>query len=167
MEPEKIIEGKRLLLVDDEQDVLDSLCELLEMCKLDTALSYERGKELLEKYEYDVAVLDIMGVKGFDLLKISIEQDTPALMLTAHGLSEQNLEKSAKEGAAYFAPKDEMINIQKFVADIITAQEKNKNVWAKWFERLGGYYDRRFKGTEWRKKSDEFWKNKLKEYGLD
>ena len=165
MDVKKIIEGKRILIVDDEKDVLDSLTELLDVCKLDCALSFEEGKDLLEKNEYDVAILDIMGVRGFELLALTRKRKVPALMLTAHALSEGNLKKSAEEGAAYYAPKDEMVNIETFVADIIVSMEKRKNPWVKWYERLGGFYDNRFKGTRWREESDEFWKKKLKEFG--
>ena len=110
-----------ILIVDDEQDVLDMLIELLDICKIDTAQSFEEGKRMLEKDHYDVAILDIMGVKGFELLEIAKKEGTPALMLTAHALSEENLKKSAEEGASYYAPKDEMKNIDVFVADIIEA----------------------------------------------
>lgn len=165
MDVKKIIAGKKILVVDDEKDVLDSLCELLDVCKLDTALSFEEGKRLFEKNYYDVAILDIMGVQGFELLEIAKKYKVPALMLTAHALSKENLKKSAEEGAAFYAPKDEMVNIDTFVADIIEARDKNKNVWVKWYERLGGFYDKRFKGTNWREESDEFWKKKLKEFG--
>ncbi len=40
------------------------------MCKTDTASSFDEAKELLEKYKYDITILDIMGVKGFELLEI-------------------------------------------------------------------------------------------------
>ena len=33
MDTAKILKGKRLLIVDDEKDVLDTLIELLDMCK--------------------------------------------------------------------------------------------------------------------------------------
>ena len=162
MDSKKIIEGKRILIVDDEKDILDTLHELLSICKIDTALSFEEGKRLLQENYYDIAILDIMGVNGFELLAISKKRGIPALMLTAHGLSEENLKKSAEEGASYYAPKDEISNIDLFVADVISAKERKKNAWAKWYDRLGGFYDKRFKGTDWRKKSDEFWKKKLK-----
>ena len=99
MDPNKLLRGKKILVVDDEPDVLESLVELLDMCKIDTASSFEEGKKRLETDSYDIAILDIMGVDGFELLKIANEHKTPALMLTAHGLSEENLKKSAKEGA--------------------------------------------------------------------
>lgn len=157
-----MLQGKWLLIVDDEQDILDMLIELLETCKIDTASTFEEGKRLLETNPYDLAVLDIMGVKGFDLLKVANQQKIPALMLTAHGLSEENLKRSAQEGAAYYAPKDEITKIDVFVADVLETLNKKKNVWERWFDRLGGFYDKKFGGTDWREKEKEFWDEKMK-----
>lgn len=164
MDPEKIIAGKKVLIVDDEKEVLEMLLELLDVCKVDAAQSFDEAKQMLEKNTYDVAILDIMGVRGFDLLEIAKNQEIPALMLTAHALTEENLKKSAEEGAAYYAPKDEMSKIGLFVADVIEAQSKKKNAWVKWFERLGNFYDKRFAGPNWREKEKEFWEKKLSEY---
>lgn len=162
MSSKKLLEGKKILIVDDEPDVLESLIELLEMCKIDTASTFEEGKRLLEDQDYDITILDIMGVQGFELLKIANDQKIPALMLTAHALSEESLKKSAEDGAAYFAPKDKMPEIESFVADVLEAMEKKKSPWVKWFDRLGAFYDNRFQGTDWREKEREFWKEKLK-----
>jgi DNA-binding response OmpR family regulator len=164
MDPEKVISGKKILIVDDEEDVLEALTDLLDICKIDRASSFEEGKRLLESNAYDVAILDIMGVNGFQLLEIAKKQGIPALMLTAHALTKEALKQSAEGGASYYAPKDEMFNIAAFVADVIEAKEKNKNVWTKWLERLGGFYDRKFVGTNWREKEKEFWDKKLKEF---
>jgi DNA-binding NtrC family response regulator len=157
MDAGEIIRGRRVLIVDDEQDVLDSLAALLQMCKLDAALSFEQGKKFLEENDYDVAILDIMGVKGFELLAIAKNREIPALMLTAHGLSEENLRR-----AAYYAPKEEMPKIATFVADVIEAVNKKKSPWIKWFERLGSFYDKRFGGKQWREKEKEFWEKRIK-----
>ena len=160
----EIVKGKRVLIVDDEKDVLDTLTELLDVCRLDAASSFEQGKELLESKYYDVAVLDIMGVKGYDLLEIANSRDVPALMLTAHALSEEHLKESAEKGAAYYAPKDRISDIALFVADVLEALEKKKNVWTKWFDRLGGFFDKRFGGTDWREKEKDFWEKKTRGY---
>jgi len=162
MSSKKLLEGKKILIVDDEPDVLESLIELLDMCKIDTASTFEEGKRLLEDQDYDITILDIMGVQGFELLKIATGQKIPALMLTAHALSEESLKKSAEDGAAYFAPKDKMPEIESFVADVLEAMEKKKSPWVKWFDRLGGFYDKRFQGTDWREKEREFWEEKQK-----
>lgn len=162
MNSDSILSGKQILIVDDEPDVLESLIELLDMCKIDTASSFEEGKQLLENRSYDLAILDIMGVKGFDLLKIASNQKIPSLMLTANALTEESLKKSAETGAAYFVPKDRMIDIDVFVADVFTALKNKKSTWQKLFERLGGFYDNRFHGTGWREKEKEFWEKKMR-----
>jgi DNA-binding NtrC family response regulator len=162
MDPKKMLKGRKILIVDDEKDILDSLIELLDMCRIDTATTFEEGKRLLENEVYEVAILDIMGVKGFELLDIANKHEIPAIMLTAHALSEESLKRSAENGASYFAPKDEINSIDLFVADVLEAKEKKKNPWVKWFERLGGFYDKRFHGTNWREQEKKFWEEKLK-----
>jgi len=161
MDHEKILKGKRVLIVDDEQDILDQLKEVLDMCEVDTASSFEQGKDLLKTRFYHLAVLDIMGVRGYELLEIANERGVPALMLTAHALSKDNLKKSFEKGAAYYVPKDEMARIDVFLADILEAREKNKNVFLKWYERLSGFCEKRF-GANWKDDEPEFWDHFLK-----
>ena len=42
-------------------------------CTLDKATTYEQAAELLGSKQYDVVVLDIMGVRGFELLEMAVE----------------------------------------------------------------------------------------------
>ena len=161
MNPEKVLRGKRILIVDDEQDILDFLTELLEICKVDRASSFEEGKALLESNYYHAAVLDIMGVRGYELLEIAKKREIPALMLTAHALSQDNMKKSFEKGAAYYVPKDEIGKVDIYLADILEAMDKKKNVWAKWYERLSGFCDRRF-GPNWKDDDPEFWDSLIK-----
>jgi DNA-binding response OmpR family regulator len=160
MMEEQIITGKRILIVDDEQDVLEALFELLENCKLDKATDYQQAVEMIDKNVYDVAILDIMGVRGYDILAKANEKKTPAIMLTAHALSPENLAKAAMEGAAYYAPKEELHDIKSIVAEVLYAIENGKSPWEKMFQRLSGYYDKRFNGPDWRKKHKQFWDDK-------
>ena len=156
MKPEKVIRGKYVLIVDDEKDILDTLTDLLGMCRLDTALSFEDAKEQMENNKYDLAVLDIMGVNGYELLKIANSRKIPALMLTAHALSSDNLKRSAEEGAAYYAPKEKIENIATFMADVFESIDEGKSPWEKLIVRLGGFYDKQFHGTEWREQQKEY-----------
>ena len=162
MDAKELIRGKKILIVDDENDVLEELIELLDMCKIDTADSFETGKARLEEGQYDVTILDIMGVKGFELLEIAKKKKVPALMLTAHSLTEESLKRSAEDGAAYFAPKEKMQDIHLFVADVIEARDKKMNSWGKWFDRFATFYDRRFHGTHWREQEKKFWDEMIK-----
>jgi CheY-like chemotaxis protein len=156
MDPKKILKGKRVLIVDDEEDILGFLVELLDVCKVDTAKNFDEAKGLLEQHAYDVVVLDIMGVRGYDLLDLANKRGIPALMLTAHALSKENLKKSFQKGASFYVPKDELGRVDVFLADILEAKEKKKNVWAKWYERLSSFCDRRF-GPNWKDEDQEFW----------
>lgn len=151
-----LIEGKKILIVDDEPDVLDALEELLPMCRVTKATTYEKGKELLTEENFDMAILDIMGVNGYKLLEICNEKQVIAVMLTAHALSPEHTVKSFKEGAASYVPKDQINNIAVFLNDILEAKEKGKSFWWRWLERLSDYYAARF-GPDWQKKDKQFW----------
>jgi DNA-binding NtrC family response regulator len=157
MQGEKILQGKRILIVDDEPDILETLEELLDMCLIDTASNFETAKKFLDKYTYDVAVLDIMGVKGYDLLNLAAQKGIPALMLTAHALSPDYLVKSVKGGAKSYIPKEKMSDISTFVGDILEAHMRGIGKDSTWFARLRPFFDKNF-GPEWRRKDEEFWK---------
>lgn len=157
MDTNEKLKGKKLLLVDDEPDVLETLEELLDTCSVDSATSFESAEKFLRHETYDAAILDIMGVRGYDLLKITTQKGIPTLMLTAHALSPDNLVKSIKTGAYAYVPKDRIIDITTFVADIIEAHESGERVSGKWFARLKPFFDRKFK-PGWRKKEDAFWR---------
>ena len=160
MDIKKVILGKKILIVDDEKDVLETLIELLALCKIDTASSFEEAKKLLETQTYSIVILDIMGVHGHDLLEIAVERDIPALMLTAHALNQENLMTSVKKGAAYFVPKEKMADIAVFVADVLEAKDKKRNPWVKWHERLASTFDIIFTGPDWREKENKFWRDR-------
>jgi len=150
------IESKQILIVDDEPDVLGSLEDLLTMCQVTRASNFTDAKELLENRYFDMVILDIMGVEGYDLLEIANAKNVTAVMLTAHALSPDNLVKSYKEGAASYLPKEEMVNIASFLNDIMEAKEKGENPWTRWYERMGSFFKKRY-GADWQKSDKEFW----------
>ncbi len=151
-----LIKDKTILVVDDEPDVLDTLKDLLADCAVVTAGSFEEARELLEARPFDIAILDIMGVAGYDLLEIASRKKIITVMLTAHALSPDNVVKSYRAGAAFYIPKEEMVNIASFLEDIMEARNKGQNTWTRWFERLGAYCEQRF-GPDWQKGDRIFW----------
>lgn len=153
---ESLLDGKRVLIVDDEPDVLATLEELLPMCHVVKAASYEEAKERLTTQYFDMAVLDIMGVDGYKILEIANKRKVLTVMLTAHALSVEDTVKSYKEGAASYVPKEEMTHITTYLNDILEAKEKGKSFWWRWLERFGAFYDRKF-GLDWREKDKAFW----------
>jgi len=157
MAENKLLEGKRILAVDDEQDVLDTLVDLLPMCEMVTASSFEEARELLESRQFDLIILDIMGVDGYGLLDIATRKKIPAVMLTAHAWSPDNLMRSLKEGAVSYLPKEELASISEYLNDVLTAQKEGRNPWESWHDRLPTtYFEKRF-GAAWHDTDKEFW----------
>jgi DNA-binding NtrC family response regulator len=150
------LDGKRVLIVDDEPDILDTLKELLNMCEIETASNYSEAKEKLETQYFDIAILDIMGVDGYKLLDIARKRDLIAVMLTAHALSAKDTVKSFKQGAASYIPKEEMTNITTYLNDIFEAKEQGKNFLWRWLDRFANYYTKKFT-SKWQDKDKEFW----------
>jgi len=109
---ESILNGKRILAVDDEQDVLAVLEEEIlgscSKCQFDKATSYEIAIQKLKSQTYDLVILDIMGVRGFDLLDYAVGRKLPVAMLTAHALDSEALKHSIQNGARAYLPKEKL-----------------------------------------------------------
>ncbi len=154
MNKNKPLKNKTILLVDDEPDVLESLEDELEMSVVHKATNFEAALRCLLENTYDVVVLDIMGVNGFELLKLSVSKSFPTVMVTAHAVTPEALKKSIKLGAISFLPKEEMMHLREFLEEVVLNGERS--VWIKLFDRLGGYFNKLF-GPDWKEK-DRFFK---------
>ena len=55
MAEKSLSDGKRVLIVDDEPDVLETLKDLLPMCDVVKASSFEEAKELLQTEYFHIA----------------------------------------------------------------------------------------------------------------
>ncbi len=153
MSSESPLKGKSILVVDDEPDVLETVEEELDMCLVDKAKDYETAIQYITGYTYDIVVLDIMGVNGFQLLQNAVDRGFPTVMLTAHALTPEALKKSIRLGAVSFLPKDKIPELRTFLEDVVLGA--GKPVWEKLFERLGNYFNRHF-GPDWREKDKFF-----------
>ena len=151
-----MLEGKRILIVDDEPDVLETLEESLSMCRISKASGFDQARHLLESQEFDFAILDIMGVDGYKLLEIANSRNVISVMLTAHALSPADVATSQREGAASYVPKAKMSEIAGVLNDILEAQETGKSSWWRWHERFGYYFQDKFR-DDWIS-SGEAWK---------
>ncbi len=151
---ESILNGKRILAVDDEPDVLtvleEEISESCSKCTIDKATSYDKAAELLKSNDYDVVILDIMGVRGFDLLDMAVKRNFRVAMLTAHALSPEALKKSHDLGARAYLPKDKLGEIVPFLEDIL--QYEYKSGWKRLLEKLENYFNDQFE-PDWKRKS--------------
>ncbi|OPY81072.1 MAG: Response regulator receiver domain protein [Syntrophorhabdus sp. PtaU1.Bin153] len=155
---ESILNGKKILAVDDEQDVLavleEEIIDACPNCVFDKATTYEAAVKLLESKPYDVVVLDIMGVRGFDLLDLAVKKNLRVAMLTAHALSPEALKKSIEMKARAYLPKEKLGEVVPFLEDILKYDYESG--WKRLFEKLHGFFTDRFE-SDWEKKTGMPW----------
>jgi len=106
---EKELEAK-VLLVDDEQDFLETLSNRLEMrgLKVSAVTTGEQAISEAQQQDYDAIVVDLSmpGIDGLETLK-RIKADNPnaeIIMLTGHGSIQSGVE-AMKLGAGDFLQK--------------------------------------------------------------
>jgi DNA-binding response OmpR family regulator len=154
-----VLDGKRVLAVDDEPDVLtvleEEIMEACPSCKFDKATSYESAVKMLESNNYDVVILDIMGVRGFDLLDLAVKRNLRVAMLTAHALSPEALKRSFEMMARAYLPKEKLGEVVPFLEDVLTYDYKTG--WKRLFEKLHGFFTDRFE-TDWENKTGLNWR---------
>lgn len=157
---ESILNGKSILAVDDEPDVLEVLEEEIRgacpNCTFDKATSFEQASEKLASFTYDLVILDIMGVRGFDLLEQAVLKKLPVAMLTAHALAPGALRRSFEMGARAYLPKEKLGEVVPFLEDVLTYEYLP--AWKNHLIKLEGFFRARW-GADWKKSEEEFWKD--------
>jgi DNA-binding response OmpR family regulator len=136
--------------VDDEPDILEVIYEELTEygCRVTTAGDYNTAKNLIINEDYDLIILDIMGVNGFALLETCSIHKKPAAMLTAHAVNVESLNLAVKLGAVSFLPKEELARLPELVAEILEGLAEGKSHWQKLFHRLGPFFKEKL-GVVW------------------
>ena len=163
MSSDSPLKGKVILVVDDEPDILETVKDELDMCLVHKASDYKTALQYLQSYTYDIVILDIMGVNGFELLKTSVAKGFPTVMLTAHALTPEVMKKSIKLGALFFLPKDKILELRSFLN--IAVMGDKKMAWRILFDKIGGYFNKRF-GPDWKEK-DKYLKEFVEELNKD
>ncbi len=157
--PESFLNGKRILAVDDEPDILsileEEISEVCHGCKLDKATAYESAIRMLMSQTYDLVILDIMGVRGFDLLTLAASRNFPVAMLTAHALTPEALKQSIEMGARAYLPKEKIGEIVPFLEDVLRYDYLPG--WGHLFKNLHEFFNTRW-GEYWQKAEERFWK---------
>lgn len=155
---ESILNGKKILAVDDEPDVLAVLEEEIltaaPKSKFEKATHYQEAVEKLDSQSYDVVILDIMGVRGFDLLELAVRKKFRVAMLTAHALSHEALKKSVELGARAYLPKEKLGEVVPFLEDVLTYDYIPG--WKNLYGKLKGFFDTKFE-SDWEKKTGLDW----------
>ena len=152
-----LLEGKSILAVDDEPDILGVLEEEIKdackSCSFDKAVTYEQAMEKLKNNTYDIVILDIMGVRGFDLLEFGVKKGLKVVMLTAQALNADALQKSYQMKAHGYLPKDKLGEIVPFLEDVL--QYDFSSGWRRLLSKLENFFDKNIE-ADWRNKIGYF-----------
>ena len=155
---DSVLNGKRILAVDDEPDVLavleDEIKGAAPKCKFEKATTYEDAVKKLESETFDVVVLDIMGVRGFDLLDLAVKRNFRVAMLTAHALSPEALKRSFEMKARAYLPKEKLGEVVPFLEDVLKYEYLPG--WKRLLEKLKGFFDSKFE-SDWEKRTGLPW----------
>ena len=147
---ESILNSKRILAVDDEPDVLvvleEEIMEAAPNCKFEKVTTYEVAAKKLKEETYDLVILDIMGVSGFDLLDLAVSRDFKVAMFTAHAINPEALERSFKMKARAYLPKEKLGEIVPFLEDVLTHDFLPG--WKILLGKLDEFINRKF-GADW------------------
>ena len=140
---ENILNGKRVLAVEDEPDVLaileDEILGAAPKCAFEKASTYQEAAKKLESQTYDLVILDIMGVRGFDLLELAVKRNMKVAMLTAHALNPEALRRSFDMKARAYLPKNKLGEVVPFLEDVLTHEFIPG--WKILFKKLGGFFE--------------------------
>ncbi len=155
---DSMLNGKSILAVDDEPDVLTTLEEEIRgaapNCKFEKATTYDEAARKLESQHFDVVILDIMGVRGFDLLDLAVKKNLKVAMLTAHALNPEALKRSFEMKARAYLPKEKLGEVVPFLEDVLKYEYLPG--WKRLFEKLKGFFDTKFE-SDWEKKTGMPW----------
>ena len=160
---ESILKGKNILAVDDEEDILETIEDILDEANLDFAGDYESASKKIKENRYDLAILDIMGVDGLKLLEEAVDRGIPTVMLTAHAINPETLMESIRKGAISYLPKETLAELDVLLNDILGAHEQGKPPWKLVFDKLGDYFNERF-GSDWKEEDKDFWSDFSRTY---
>ena len=122
-------DGQRILIIDDEAGIRDSLETLLtlEGFRVEMSADGQAGLDQLTRHSYDLLLLDLAlpGESGIDLLPRikSLAPDLPIIMITAYG-TVNNVVDAIRAGASNFIQKP--WDNEKLLADIRVAIGKNR-----------------------------------------
>lgn len=119
--------AKRILVVDDEKDIVDIVSEILkhEGYEVDTALDGEEGLKKVSEFNPDLVVADIMMPKmdGYEFVKKMKEDPSvssiPVVFLTAKDQTTDRYKGLSLGVSAYIVKLFDLDELRETVRDIL------------------------------------------------
>jgi DNA-binding NtrC family response regulator len=126
---------------------------------------YETASKKIKAGKYDMVILDIMGVRGLQLLEESVERGFPTVMLTAHSLNPETLMESIQKGAISYLPKTKLSELDDLLNEMLLALNQNEPTSALLLEKLWGDFEKHW-GPGWQERDREAWTEFCRAYSI-
>lgn len=150
---ESVLENKMILAVEDDPDVLAVLEEEIRAacpnCTFDKAATYKEASERMASFIYDLVILDVGGVRGFDLLRKAAHCNFPVALLTAHPLTPEALGCHSNRVHAYL-PKERLSEIVPFLEEAL--KHHSPPGWRRFIDEMTEFCGEKIQ-IDWRKKA--------------
>ncbi len=123
--------GKRILVVDDEPDILQTLDTILtaEGFQVASSLDGEEAVERLTSFRPDLLITDMKmpGMSGLEVIKEAkkIDKDLQAIVLTGFGTLDNAIQALGKNGASHYLRKP-LDDIEELTLAVDEAIEKRR-----------------------------------------
>ncbi len=120
----------RILLVDDEQIVRDTLGDYLTDCgyRVCTAEDGMAASSILQAVTFDLVLADVRmpGLDGLALLEQlrTHDQDTPVVMMTGHGDAQMDSEAELRGASGFLLKPVRLVDLDDLIRRLIGEGEK-------------------------------------------
>lgn len=144
--PNTISGSLRVLIVDNEPDIVQAMQESLERIGLQctAALSGPEGAQLLKEQNFEIVITDLMmnEVDGMEILKLAkeLQPDCEVILVSGHATVPRAVEAMREQAYTFLekpiTPKRLQAVVSK-VADAINLRQQNLNLRQRLDERFG------------------------------
>lgn len=131
----QILEGKRILVVDNEREILNMVSQALAASEVVAVGNADEARPLIARESFDLVILDTARANGCALLDDCHANKLPAAMLTPREVEVRRLNEAMKRGAKSFFPRDDVQRLSKSVADLLEHLEK-ETYWTRLSRRI-------------------------------
>ena len=155
---ESILNGKKILAVDDEPDVLtvleEEILDACPGCRFEKAITYEGAVEKISSRIYDLVILDAMGAVGSDVLGLVMGQDVPVAILTVYAVIPEALKERIRMTGWACLPREKLGEIVPLLEKILRngtmpGRKRSPRMWGFGSIRFESYWKKI--GLNWRK----------------
>ena len=114
-----ILEKKKILVVNKDQDVFESLEKYLNVCRLYKALDYNTAFAYLEHRLFDIIIWDTDSIQPGNLTDYLINKHVLTVLFLENRNADGEVSKCIKQGAIPFTKRNNLSKIRYFLEDIL------------------------------------------------